>query len=1132
MKNTTTKSLLAAFLLFCAFGAKAQDCNSLYLLNSQNGNVYNVSALNGTLPSATTTLSTSARSNLAVGKNPNNASQTVFTASQTTSGSPVYVANTNIGTNLPAAVGGLTASPIDGSVYGMSGKNLIKASPTASNLGAISGDTNWSNGTASSDAFFDTNGNMYVVLTNGSAKYIYKINISTKVASLYIQLSGALPTNFQGLAFFNNRIYAIEGYVSGTVFTTYSAQVYEINPNTGVGVKKTSYQLNTGFFGGTDDLDLASCQALVPTSAPTCNELFGITNSQNAIYRINVSDFSTSSVATNTNGNDNLAYGPTPGDLTQNQFVTSKFDTSSAIYTGQPDPNGGSTALSSVGQNWGFPRGLGTNPSTGRIYGIQEKVLTTWGGSGSGGVSGQIVVSGDSYWTSVAAGNMLNDIVVDNGGNLYVIGVVDNSNIYLFRIVLNDTTGVPTTAVASMVVKLTDTFPANAAGNPGNGIAYLGDYFYYSRRSANTAALYRMNAMTGKSEFLATIGDASNKRDFGDLASCATVTNVPASFDFNCPNNAGGVIGGPVYANGTVQNRLLRVPLKNAVNGLAEFSLTGTGVTTSPSPYVVFIEQGATYVDIPFAYKYNNTGVAGTSTITVTSPRGNGNCSYTIKISSTKDSDGDGIPDDTDLDDDNDGILDTAEGCPISQNSINSTITYVGSDFAIATGSSGANMVDRISTGPDFSTFLEYQKPQPTSIGQNWVDKTIFELNLNKEVVVNNIKLAAAIGKGSLGGAISSSAKLQGFDGTSWIDLSVPVSGLNSFNEKTFANTLATTTPVSKVRLLGVNGALINFGTDNGKIAHVYVEINETLSIDKECDADGDGIPNRLDLDSDNDGCSDSNEYYNNTTSAASGQQYGQTGGAVAPTDSNGRVIAAAYNGNYANAIVATTATITVQPEVSKIIDAGTNTSFSVTATSTNTTTFNTTSPFAPNYASGTNNVANILYQWQVSTDNGSTWNSLSNGGVYSGVTTNTLSITAPTVAYNGYRYRAIVTLANHVCTNLTSNVGILTVNETFCYKSPVTDGNTYPSQHGITALSRAGVDDGNWPMVRQSAWTVLEAKTKGFVINRIPTTAQVNGIIDPVEGMMVFDVEADCLKINTNGTSTGWKCFNTQTCP
>jgi hypothetical protein len=54
-------------------------------------------------------------------------------------------------------------------------------------------------------------------------------------------------------------------------------------------------------------------------------------------------------------------------------------------------------------------------------------------------------------------------------------------------------------------------------------------------------------------------------------------------------------------------------------------------------------------------------------------------------------------------------------------------------------------------------------------------------------------------------------------------------------------------------------------------------------------DTDGDGLPNQQDLDSDNDGCSDSNEYYSNATSAVSGQ-FGQTGGANTPVLASGKV--------------------------------------------------------------------------------------------------------------------------------------------------------------------------------------------------------------------------------------------------
>lgn len=104
------------------------------------------------------------------------------------------------------------------------------------------------------------------------------------------------------------------------------------------------------------------------------------------------------------------------------------------------------------------------------------------------------------------------------------------------------------------------------------------------------------------------------------------------------------------------------------------------------------------------------------------------------------------------------------------------------------------------------------------------------------------------------------------------------------------------------------------------------------------------------------------------------------------------------------------------------------------------------------------------------------------------------------------------------------------------CYEDPaLVAAISYPVKHGITVLGRAGVDNGGWPMNRNSAYTVLEAKTKGFVVTRngSPETT----IAIPVVGMMVFDTDekagAGCLKIYTgSGAGEGWKCFDSQTCP
>lgn len=111
------------------------------------------------------------------------------------------------------------------------------------------------------------------------------------------------------------------------------------------------------------------------------------------------------------------------------------------------------------------------------------------------------------------------------------------------------------------------------------------------------------------------------------------------------------------------------------------------------------------------------------------------------------------------------------------------------------------------------------------------------------------------------------------------------------------------------------------------------------------------------------------------------------------------------------------------------------------------------------------------------------------------------------------------------------------------CYETPTDLTTSVPVNHGITVLKRAGIHTGittanDWPMVRNSAYTALESKTKGFVITR--NASPETTIANPVVGMMVFDTDAPgvngatgCLKIYTgSGASEGWKCFNTQGCP
>src|SRR5208283_5006480 len=94
---------------------------------------------------------------------------------------------------------------------------------------------------------------------------------------------------------------------------------------------------------------------------------------------------------------------------------------------------------------------------------------------------------------------------------------------------------------------------------------------------------------------------------------------------------------------------------------------------------------------------------------------------------------------------------------------------------------------------------------------------------------------------------------------------------------------------------------------------------------------------------------------------------------------------------------------ILTQPQGVTII-AGQNASFSVSAAGT----------------------APLNYQWQVSTNGGSTWTNLTDTAPYSGTATATLAITGATAAMHGYQYSCVMT--NSIPSQATSTAVILTV--------------------------------------------------------------------------------------------------------
>lgn len=118
-------------------------------------------------------------------------------------------------------------------------------------------------------------------------------------------------------------------------------------------------------------------------------------------------------------------------------------------------------------------------------------------------------------------------------------------------------------------------------------------------------------------------------------------------------------------------------------------------------------------------------------------------------------------------------------------------------------------------------------------------------------------------------------------------------------------------------------------------------------------------------------------------------------------------------------------------------------------------------------------------HQFQVKTSPTGAWANIANGGVYSGATTTTLTLTNADVTYNGYQYRDSISTGGG-CGFLISTVGKLTVNTV-----PVVTISAAPIQKlfpGLTSTLTAAVSSATAPITYQ--WTRNGANVIGATAN------------------------------------------------
>jgi len=169
-------------------------------------------------------------------------------------------------------------------------------------------------------------------------------------------------------------------------------------------------------------------------------------------------------------------------------------------------------------------------------------------------------------------------------------------------------------------------------------------------------------------------------------------------------------------------------------------------------------------------------------------------------------------------------------------------------------------------------------------------------------------------------------------------------------------------------------------------------------------------------------------------------------------------------------------------------------------------------------------------YQWQETRNNGLTWSNVTNGGVYSGATTSTLTLTGVTrsapVDMNNFRYRCNVNTAP--CPgSFTTNEATLTVNALPTVTISATDLALLPNQTSTVSATSSPAPNAvpNWAWTRNGA-PIAGAATSSVVaaIDRLgvyqATVTDINGCRNSSNQLLIEAEAGDKLWIYPNPTS------------
>ena len=782
-----------------------------------------------------------------------------------------------------------------------------------------------------------------------------------------------------------------------------------------------------------------------------------------------------------------VGYDQPGGNPSTLVFINSNIAAGSTLYKNGTAISGTTIPGVEIG-------GIATNnvpgPYFGNVYGFQSDTKTLYPIYPSG--TAIPITSTDTDWNNGTTFGT--DTFFDYQNNIYTF-INNGSNRYLFKISI--ATGVAEKAI-SAPISGSASFANLPTASGIQGMAYLQGYVYVATVTAsNTVEVRRISMNTGASTLVATYTSSSNANL--DLASVPYY--VP--FQFTC----GGITQSSsvpfvrnVASNG---QKFLNIPISN-VYAAGNYTINIIGANFNSSS-VVNITTSTTSIQVPLVY--DGGGAAGVRTLQVNLNGSSTACNVNVLVD--EDTDGDGIGNSEDLDDDNDGILDCDEKGFAPNSSVSTIFKFNGSTSQISSNELRLTPDARSQSGNAWSYGqVDFAKSFTISYSAYFGTKDAAGADGIATVFHNSPLGVNATGGG--GSGIGAQGIANGIvleidtynNGTGFGDIANDHGQIWVSSNQSGAGLLTTATDLGNVEDGAYHNIVVKWNVDTQTLSYTLDGINAGTYT----------FPQNTPITSYFGGVSKVYFGYTASTGGYSNDQRVRLNSFCSDlpieldTDNDGvpnHLDVDSDNDGCADAL-----------EGSEFVRRTHIHSLSLATTDTNypyrgqiKVTYNGTTTGTPAQIISTSTGANGVPQ--LVNVAGSNLNTTTNPSNLAGISDNTDG-TADIGQDFGSSQDALT--RDPDCDR--------------CFRPATTAGTTLPTNHGITALARAGGNTGNWPVRVNGAYTVLDAKTKGFVINRVPTSALTS--IAGVTGMMVYDTTVNCLKIY-DGTS--WNCYTKQTC-